>query len=317
VDRVHDWLDNKNPPPITLEIDLTNRCNNNCPKCIGFRQPLVDMENPKRIIKEVAKFGVRGIIFSGGGEPLLHPELPECVKYASSLGLDVAVISNGLAMTKGMAWKLKPYCTWIRISLDAYKPETHERVHGVKDCLKIVKENIKSLAKATGRATIGVGFLVSELVLDEMLPATEFCKEAGVDYIQFRPFHYDYTPIDKQLKQCLKLGTDKFKVLYSKGKYDDMKHKEDRGYSICYGQQFASVISATGKMYVCCHFRANERFCLGDLNTKSFAEIWNSRQRQAAIRRIDLTKCVPFCRCNSFNKILYSIKQKKEHINFL
>jgi len=318
IDRVYDWLEGKNPPPITVELDLTNRCNNNCPKCIGFRQPVVDLQNPKKIIKEIVQFGVRGITFSGGGEPLLHPELTDCVKYTSGLGADVAVISNGLAMTKSIAWKIKPYCTWIRISLDAFKPETHERVHGVKGVLETVKANIKSLAKSVGKATIGVGFLVSKEVLDEMLPATEFCKEAGVDYIQFRPFHYDFTPIDKELKKCLKLQTDKFKVLYSKAKYDCMKDGSfQRDYTICYGQQFASVITATGKVYLCCHFRANPKYCLGDLNRQSFAEIWNSRRRFQVIKNINLKECVPLCRCDSFNQILFSIKAKKEHINFL
>lgn len=317
IDRVHDWLDGKNPPPITAELDLTNRCNNACPKCIGFRQPLVDLKEPKKIIKEVVKFGVRGLIFSGGGEPLLHPEFTDCVKYATGLGVDVAVISNGLAMTKEISGEIKPYCIWIRISLDAGTAKTYKKIHGVNGFGK-VRQNIKDLAETKGRATIGVGFLTNKDTIGEMLLATKFCKEAGVDYIQFRPFHYDFTLIDKELADCQKLATDKFEVLYSKDKYECMKSSDyGRNYTICYGQQFATTIAATGKVYVCCHFRANSKYCLGDIYKSSFAEIWNSRQRQKAVRSINLKECVPLCRCNSFNKILFAVKQKKEHWNFL
>jgi len=317
IDRVKDWLEGKNPPPITMEIDLTNRCNNDCPKCIGFRQPLVDLKYPKRIIREIAGFGIRGLIFSGGGEPLLHPEFTDCVVYAKNLGLDVGVISNGLAMTEKVAEQIKPFCTWIRISLDADGPTMHEKTHGVKGAFKKTVENIKTLVKAKGKATIGVGYLTGKDTVKGMVKATKLCKDLGVDYIQFRPFHYEFTPIEKELEKCLKV--EGIKVLTSKHKYDSMKRKDfGRSYDRCYGQQFASVITATGKMYVCCHFRSMARYYLGSIYKKSLAEIWNSRQRRKAIKNIGNFKdCPPLCRCNTFNQILWSIAKAKEHKKFL
>ena len=319
IERVADWLNGKNPPPITMEIDLTNRCNNNCPQCIGFRQPLEDLKNPKRIIKEIARFGIKGLIFTGGGEPTLHPEFVDCVQYARILGLDVGVISNGLTLTKEISRAIKPYCVWIRVSLDADSQEMHEKTHGIKDAFEIVCKNIKSLANIEGNATIGVGYLTGKETIKGMLKATKLCKRMKVDYIQFRPYHNDFTLIDKELTKCLKLETEDFKVLYSKHKYDCMKTNDlGRNYSRCYGQQFASVIAATGKMYLCCHFRSLEKYCLGDLNKQSIAEIWNSRKRLKAIKNIgNFEDCVSLCRCNSMNQILFDIKRKKEHINFL
>ena len=319
IDRVKDWLEGKNPPPITMELDLTNRCNNNCPKCIGFRQPQVDLENPKRIIKEIARFGIKGLIFTGGGEPTLHPEFVNCVQYARILGLDVGVISNGLTLTKEISRAIKPYCVWIRVSLDADSQEMYEKTHGIKDAFEIVCKNIKSLANIGGNATIGVGYLTGKETIKGMLKATKLCKRMKVDYIQFRPFHNDFTLIDEELKKCQKIATKEFQVLYSKHKYDCMRIKDfGRDYERCYGQQFASVIAATGKMYLCCHFRGMEKYCLGDLNKQSLAEIWNSRRRWQAIKNIGhFEDCVPLCRCNSMNHYLWAIKQKKEHISFL
>lgn len=319
LDRVYAWLQGKNPPPITMEIDLTNRCNNNCPKCIGARTPLVDLKNPKKIIKQIADFNIRGLIFTGGGEPILHQEFIDCVIYAKELGLDVAVISNGVALTKDIAKEIKPHCTWIRISLDADSQKMHELTHGVKGAFEKTLKNICDLVRVKGKATIGVGYLTGKKTVKGMLKATKICKRLGVNYIQFRPYHYDFTNIDKEYEKCKKLETEKFKVLYSQHKYQCMKQTDlGRDYKKCFGQQFASVICADGKMYLCCHFRGLKKYCLGDLYKNTLKEIWNSKQRQKAIKNIgNFLDCVPLCRCNTFNKILWNIAQPKEHVNFL
>jgi radical SAM protein with 4Fe4S-binding SPASM domain len=93
--------------------------------------------------------------------------------------------------------------------------------------------------------------------------------------------------------------------------------KFGRYYQKCYGQQFATVISSSGKMYICCHLRGYEKYSIGDLNKNSFREIWFSKKRQSVIEKIDFSDCIPLCRDNTFNQILWNIKQPREHINFI
>ncbi len=84
----------------------------------------------------------------------------------------------------------------------------------------------------------------------------------GVDYIQFHPmlihrgknFEYDWQAVTKDIKQWLQYSDKGFDVLYSKHKYDMMKRSDfGRDYGKCFGHQFATEVSATGKMYICCH----------------------------------------------------------------
>jgi len=336
LDRVNGWLRDENPAPITVELDMTNICNHKCPECSGWyfqnrdRDSLTD-DLAKDIIKQLAKAKIRGLIFTGGGEPLCHPYIIKIVKLAHTLGLDIGFITNGSLITEEIGKVLLDCCTWLRISLDASSSEIFEKVHGMDgNTFQKVIENIRLLVgmkkQLNIKTTIGVGYLTCDYTKYGMFKVTKLCKSLGVDYLQFRPlqihnnggFEYHLTDIAKNINKCLKKNKDGFKVLYSKHKYDMMRDKEyGRNYKKCYGHQFATVVAADAKMYLCCHMRGHDKYCIGDLRKNTFEEIWHSQQRKRIVENIDFNDCVPLCRDNTFNQILWNIKQPREHVNFL
>lgn len=299
IDRINAWIEDKNPSPITVELDLTNLCNHRCPECSGWYfqnrdQSYLPFVLLKDIIRQLAKAGVRGLIFTGGGEPLCHPQVNEAVKLAHGLGLDIGFITNGSLINKENSKVLLNCCTWLRVSLDAASREAFRKIHGLDgDAFQNVINNIRLLVETkkilNSRATIGVGYLTSDYTKDEMLKATELCKKLSVDYLQFRPmqihdsgkFKYHRSDITKYIHKCMDESGNGFRVLCSKHKYDMMRDEEyGRHYKICYGHQFAAVIAADAKMYLCCHMRGYERYCIGDLKKNTFKEIWSSKQRK-------------------------------------
>jgi MoaA/NifB/PqqE/SkfB family radical SAM enzyme len=336
LDRVNAWLKGRNPSPITAEIDMTNLCNHRCPECSGwyFQNRNADslpLYLAQDIIRQLSKARVRGLIFTGGGEPLCYPYIEEVVKLAYGLGLEVGFITNGSLINEKIARVLLDCCTWLRISLDAASAETFERIHGMDgNTFDAVINNITLLTEmkneVKSKTTIGVGYLTSDFTKDEMYDMSILCRKLGVDYLQFRPmqihnngkFKYHRTNIKKEIIRCLKESNDGYKVLYSKHKYDMMRKKNyGRNYQKCFGQQFATVIAADSRMYICCHMRGYDKYCIGDLKKNTFEEIWNSEQRKSVVENIDFQDCVPLCRDNTFNQILWNIKQPREHVNFL
>lgn len=336
LDRVNAWLEGANPPPITVELDMTNICNHRCPECVVnyFRvadKSALSRKTSVKIIRQLAKNKIRGLIFTGGGEPLCNPNTLEAVSLARSSGLDLGFITNGSLLNEESARIILDNCTWVRVSLDAASPGVFRLTHGLdgNEFNKVVR-NIQLLVEAKNRlksrCTIGVGFLTSEYSVSDMEKSAILCRELGVDYLQFRPmqihrggnFDYHWTDVQEEIAKCLKYTNDRFQVLYSQHKYE-MAHdaRFGRHYYKCYGHQFASVISASAKMYVCCHTRGYDKYCIGDLNKDSFKKIWNSRKRRVAVSRIDFRDCIPLCRDNTFNQILWNIKQAREHVNFL
>jgi MoaA/NifB/PqqE/SkfB family radical SAM enzyme len=336
LDRVNAWLTGENPSPITVELDMTNLCNHRCPECSGWyfqdkNHDSLPYDLAKDIVRQLAKAKVRGLIFTGGGEPLCHPDITKILKLAHNLGLDTGFITNGSLITEEIGKDLLSCCRWIRISLDAASAKTFKKVHGMdKDAFHKIIANIQLLITIKKRldssATVGIGYLTSNHTDDEMLEAAKLCRRLNVDYLQFRPmqihnngkFEYHLSDITKNIHRCMNENVDGFKVLYSKHKYDMMKDKEyGRNYKKCYGQQFATVIAADAKAYLCCHMRGYGKYCIGDLKKNTFEEIWNSEQRKRVVENIDFKDCIPLCRDNTFNQILWNIKQPREHVNFL
>lgn len=336
LDKVNDWLCGINSSPVTVELDMTNVCSHRCPECVsGYFQSTGASSLPRdlafRIIKELAEAKVRGIIFTGGGEPLCNKDTIDMVVFSKKLGLDIGFITNGSLLNPDNMEMLLAHCTWIRISLDASNEHMFRKTHGMNGAeYKKIIENIKILSSTKKRigsnCTVGVGYLTCEETKDGMLDAAVACRKLGVNYLQFRPMQirqnrrldYHWTEVRREIEECLKYSYDGYKVLYSKHKYNMMKdEKFGRNYGKCYGHQFATVVSASGKMYLCCHLRGYDKYCIGDLSKDSFQEIWNSQKRKEVAENIDFRDCIPLCRDNTFNQILWNIKQPREHVNFL
>ena len=87
-----------------LYLEITNRCNLNCPMC--FKQSWIDEEGDmemslfQKILDDVEEFrDLRMIYFGGIGEPLVHPEFMQMVRLARARGYAVGVSTNGFLIT--------------------------------------------------------------------------------------------------------------------------------------------------------------------------------------------------------------------------
>lgn len=340
IDRITEWLKKGISRPITYELSMTNICNNRCPYCFGFYERANKKDSLKKgeakdIIYQIKRFGGKGLTFTGGGEPLCNPYTINAVKYARRIGLDTGFITNGLLINEKIAKSLLKNCTWLRISLDAATKEMFKLTHGLDGkAFEKVINNIRLLVKIKkaldSKCTIGVGFLTSPETKKEIYRFVLLCRDLKVDYAQFRPLlrvykgkEIDYSDGDQreiiyEIKKATALSENGYRVLYSQHKYNSMLKKDNlRMYKKCYGHHFATVIGPDKKMYVCCHFAGVEKYCIGNLSKMSLKDIWRSAERNKIYESIDLVDCIPLCRCNTFNTVLWDIKQKKVHPNFI
>jgi len=340
IERISEWQKCGGSKPITYELDMTNVCNSKCPFCFGYYgqgdKSALTLKEAKRIILQIRDFGGKGLTFTGGGDPLCNKASPEAVRFARLNGLDVGFITNGILLNEYVSELLVDNCTWVRVSLDAGTKETYKLTHGLNgDVFEKLKSNIKKLVeikkKKKAVATIGSGFLTFPEVVCDMEKFVIVSHGLGVDYAQFRPLlkQSDKNEINKHSDNSLKIlenissavqkySNSKFRVLCSTHKYNCLKKNETkRAYHKCYGHNFAAVISADKKMYVCCHMRGLEKYCIGDLSKNSLQEIWKSVKRREVTGSIDFKDCPLLCRCDGFNNILWNIMQQSEHKNFL
>jgi radical SAM protein with 4Fe4S-binding SPASM domain len=100
-----------NPPLLsTLDLELTERCNNNCIHCY-INLPADDSdsaarelstEQVKNILDEAALLGCLSVTFTGG-EPLLRKDFEELYVFARRLGLRVLLFTNATLITPELA----------------------------------------------------------------------------------------------------------------------------------------------------------------------------------------------------------------------
>jgi len=113
--------------------NITPSCNLKCIHCYASKdteKPAVKTEAAKRVIDDLAAFGVPVLLFSGG-EPLTRPDVMELAHYAADKGLRVVFSTNGTLITPAIAAEIKAIgASYVGISLDGMR-EIHDRFRGV------------------------------------------------------------------------------------------------------------------------------------------------------------------------------------------
>src|ERR1700757_3184300 len=111
--------------PVLVHIIPNRRCNLACTYCNefdDFSKP-VPLEEMKKRLDILAGMGT-SVITIGGGEPLLHPELPEVIRHIRRRGMIAGMITNGFLLDQRTIEKLNDAgLEHLQISIDNAVPD--------------------------------------------------------------------------------------------------------------------------------------------------------------------------------------------------
>lgn len=343
------WLDGEKVYPITMEIDPTNACNEDCIWCCWqeHRQSKETMsgELMEKIIRDVAEVGVKGLIWTGGGEPLVNPHTVRGMELARSLGIENGMFTNGILMTPDKIPTIIKSCEWVRVSLGAATPETFKKCHGTDDFYKII-ENVKEFVKIKKQMrsplSFGLSMMVHKENYHELFDEAKMAKELGVDYFQGKPLNQmgsedqewwenNVIPLFKKAKQ--ELEDESFKILtaqYTQDKYGDRGSEfisnitpslnvlDEEG-NKCHVHNFVTAITANGEVSFCKNLRDQKDFVIGNFHYQTLEEMWDSKRRKEIIKKINEKGCNTFCQNGRLNQMLKFIKKpdRDKHPSFL
>ena len=106
-------------------IQVTRLCNQRCRICSNpERDATLTLEQVRAMIDDFKRRGYYGAIFTGG-EPTLHPQLPEMIEYCVKSGLDCRVITNG-QITARFEYLKRLYDAGLRlmhVSVQSYRED--------------------------------------------------------------------------------------------------------------------------------------------------------------------------------------------------
>ena len=222
--------------PLSVQIDLTNKCNNNCIGC-WCNSPLLGnkamdsetkkkelpLELVKKLIDELDEMSVREVYLTGGGEPFMHPKIMEIIDYIKSKGIGCDMSTNFTLINKERAEKLVDLgVDHMNISMWAGTPKTYIKTHPNKtdeDFYKIRKMliytvNLKN-KKGKKKPVINIYNVISNLNYNEIKEMIDFAflvKADSVDFTMMDPVEERTEILLLNEKQRCKLIKDINKV---------------------------------------------------------------------------------------------------------
>jgi MoaA/NifB/PqqE/SkfB family radical SAM enzyme len=341
--RLAAWQAGEKPAPVTVEWDLSNRCSLGCQDCHfahthskgpwtvkGRTLPmafdgtgdLADYDLVRRAIDEMFAAGVKGIVWSGGGEPTLHPQWREILHYARTRGLDRGMYTLGGHLSEMTARVLAEATSFVVVSLDANDAATYAQEKGVP-ALRFDQacNGIRWIASSGG--TVGVSFLLHSKNWTRVQDMLALTRELGATYATFRPAvrfnaHHQATTdddrrwIDSALPALRGLAQEP-DVEVSLQRFIDYRDWRGHGYSTCYGVRLNTTITPDGRVWLCPNRRGLPGSCLGDLRTESFGAIW---ARHPASFQVN-DQCRVMCRLHPVNQTLHALETPRLHEAFV
>lgn len=332
------WLKGENIYPVEIEISPSGTCNHRCVFCavdyIGYQPVFLDKEVILRDIRYMSKKGLKSVICSGEGEPLLNKDMPDLVNKIKFCNVDVAMSTNGVLFTRERIEECLGAFNWVRYSIASMEQGSYNKIQQGKDSdLDKVKENLSEAVRFKRdkklTTTLGVQCLLLPDNLEQLPHMAKILREIGVDYLTIKPysqhlhsrnkFEIDYEAMLDLEKQVMEYATDDFAVYFRVSAMKKM-HRE-KCYKQCYGLPFMTHIDAKGNVWPCVAHIGTEDLCYGNVYDQTFEEIWEGTKRQEINRYLngmDINKvCREACRLDEINKYLDELRHPGLHVNFI
>ena len=344
LDRVAAWQSGEPIAPIYVEISPVSFCNHRCVFCgLDFAQGeriRLDTAATCRSLREMARLGVKSVMFAGEGEPLLHSGLVDMVRSAKESGLDVSITTNGSVGTAELWQELVPLLSWVRFSVDAGSSETYSKVHGVgpsayEATLKSIKQALAVRGASGSKCTVGVQFLLIRDNLADLEQAIQLFGELDVDYLSFKPYSEHPQMLNKNnftysidAIETIEAIVERYREAFTKTRIifrraaTEVYAKGRKAFSHCFALPFWGYISSRGDVYTCSVFLNDERFKVGNIMQEDMESILFGERRRASVEYAvkDFSigdECRVNCRMARINEFLDVLSQKPEHVNFI
>lgn len=215
--------------PWTVQLDLTNECNNDCIAC-WCNSPLLDdkkmpqevkektlpFEKVIELIDELAELGVRSVYLTGGGEPFMHPRALDVMRYVKSKGIHLDMSTNFTLVDKEVAEKLlEAKVDHLNLSLwsgdrDVYAVQHPNKSAETFDQMLEVIDYIVKRKKELNQTVPGLGIynVINIHNYKDFNNMVELAYEHKVDDLQFT--HVDTMP---ERTDVLSLSPDQLREL--------------------------------------------------------------------------------------------------------
>ncbi len=289
--------------PQIAVIELTTRCNLSCRHCFRntMMEPFSDMPRAlaEKILRDLALLGVKRLVFTGFGEPLVYPYIDEILQQARSLGFGIVLNTNGMLLDKHID-VVANYVDTLIVSVEAGEEDLYREIRRGAVLSKVV-ENLELLNRFRSvtkwRPVIEFWYTVGKNNIDNLFRVIDLAQRIGV----YRLNVSNYIPVASDDESCClcdpscieklrSLVIEVSKLVMEKPPLVHFSSPTPLAERLCpYITRRAMFIRFDGYVAPCMHYSHRWRFALygiereikpilfGDLSRNSVAEIWSSK----------------------------------------
>ena len=263
--------------PVSVSIEPTTSCNLRCPECPSglrsFTRPtgMMEVNVFRKVIDQLHK-RILYLVFYFQGEPFLHPEFLEMVRYSASKKIYTATSTNGHYLSSETAKKtVESGLDRLIISIDGTTQEVYEKYRIGGNLTKVI-EGVKNIVEWKKKLKVSKPELIFQFLVvkpneHQIENAKQLASLIGINKIVFKTAQiYDYEN-----------GSD---LIPTKVKYSRYKLKKDGSFEIknkllnhCWKLWHSSVITWDGQMLPCC-FDKDAHYKMGNLQYDNFKQLW-------------------------------------------
>ena len=287
--------------PLHIQLSPTNDCNLNCSFCSCAdrdKKKQLSLEQIIKIICICAQRGAKAMTITGGGEPLLHPDINKIINYASGIGIKSGLVTNGILLNR---LDHHEDLIWCRIS------SADDRVPSFDSIIEAIKINPKTdwafshvISRNPNYQTIrNIIYFANEHKFTHVRLVSDLCDLDNVP------------SMGEVASKIRNSGVEDSKVIYQ-GRKDSTK-----GTKNCYISLLKPVIAPEG-IFPCCGIQyaihGQPRDMIDELKMGDLKDLPEILDKQ---KHFDGSIC-DICYYNQYNQILSLLKERNiKHANFV
>jgi MoaA/NifB/PqqE/SkfB family radical SAM enzyme len=209
------------------------------------------METMTPLVDDFVKRGYFGIILTGG-EPTLHPELPEITAYARDRGLHVRMITNGWRLAEDDFAKslAEAGLQHVHVSVYSLRPDVEAVLRGIPNTLERAYKAVDNADKYG--ITVNINCVINKMNADHLDENIEY-------WIEHHPHirHFVWNNLDPSMGRA-EVNQDQFTPRLSDFEVSlrramTLLHKSGRTFRVekvplCYMTEFAETSTETRKI---------------------------------------------------------------------
>lgn len=276
-------------------VIVTYRCNARCTMCNRYKAPSKPEEEIS--IETIKKLPPMYFTNITGGEPFIRTDLPEIVGELRKLSDRIVISTNGFFTDRIVALCKQYPDIGIRISVEGME-KTNNEIRGLQDGYNRALTTLKAL-KSMGMKDVGFGMTVQDKNAPDLVPLYNLSNDLNMEFATATLHNSFYFVEAKNIIHDRPMVAKNFEDLINRLLRSWSPKKWYRAYfnhgliNYLYGQKRllpcdmsfdTFFIDPYGDVMPCNGTKDKE--VMGNLNTQSWDELWNSAQADEVRKKV-------------------------------